>query len=935
MRSQLLSIVFILFSTVAFAQSGPTTGEELQATFDQLKELRSSSVLKEYPVRNVGPVVMGGRITDLAVNPEDLNEYYVAYASGGLFHTTNNGVTFKPIFDNQGALGIGDIALAPTNPDILFVGTGENNSSRSSYAGNGVYKSTDGGSTWTHSGLGDSHHIGRIIIHPQNPDIVWVASQGALYTHNDGRGVYKSTNGGQSWNKTLYINDSTGIIDLLINPQNPDQLWATAWERTRRAWNFKENGPGSGIYVSTDGGETWQKSQDGFMNNEFIGRVGIDLCQTQPNIMYAFVDNQTETKEEVEEEDDGSLKRKDFINMTSSQFLALDNKKLGDYLKNNNYPSKYNAGLVKKEVREGKYQPRALADYFGDANTALFNTKITGAELYRSEDFGKTWGKVNSYALDGVYFTYGYYFGEVRVAPDDPDLVYIFGVPFLKSRDGGKTVHRADTNQRVHGDHHALWINPDDSDHMILGNDGGLYVTHDAAANWNHINNTSVGQFYTVNVDMEKPYNVYGGLQDNGTLAGSSRSVPNRSRYWDFLFGGDGMYVAPDPRNSKNVIVGFQFGNYFRIDRNTNRRTRITPRHDIGEDKLRFNWRSPVVRSTHNPDIIYFGANRLFRSLNQGDSWEAVSPDLTTNYKPQGNVPFSTLTSISESPLSFGLIIIGTDDGNVQITRSSGGSWELATGLPKDLWVSSVQASPHDEATFFVSLNGYRDDDFRTYVYKSTDYGKSWTSVKGDLPEDVVNIILQDPVNPDLLYVGQDHATFISMDGGSNWHMLTDIPNVASYDMVVHPRDNELVVATHGRSIYIADVKPLQKITRNKINEPVIAFDGGSIRHSERWGQSFYPYLKPNEPKAKFMYYVGSPSAGVQVEIYDEAGTLLRKLEGKGTAGIHHITWDLKKMNYGKRKRGDDNIPKYVGKGKYQVKFINGSGTSTAKYEVR
>lgn len=906
------------------------SGQDVLDQYQKRDQLAETSILNNYPSRNIGPVVQGGRIVDIAVNENNPKEYIVAYASGGLFKTTNHGVTFEPIFDEVDALGIGDLAIAPSDANIIVVGTGENNSSRSSYAGSGVYKSTDGGKSWSHLGLENTQHIGRVIIHPSNPDVIWVASMGALYSNNEERGVYKSTDGGESWNKTLYINDSTGIIDLVINPQNPDQLWASAWERTRKAWNFKGNGPGSGIYRSDDGGASWNRIMDGFPEGKQVGRIGLDVAASSPNVIYAFLDNQAETKEKKEEDKSDKLKLSDFKDMTATQLLALDNNVLKDFLKDNGFPKKYTPELLKKEIRQGKYQPKAVAEYFGDANAALFNTSVIGAEMYRSDDYGDTWKKMNSYDLDGVYFTYGYYFGEVRVAPDNPDVTYIFGVPLLKSIDGGETYARIDTIGDVHVDHHALWIDPKDSQHILLGNDGGLYESYDAGANWRHINNMSVGQFYTVNVDMEEPYNVYGGLQDNGTLVGSSKSIPNRTEQWERIFGGDGMFVYPDPRNSNIVYTGFQFGNYFRIDRSKNDFTRITPAHDIGEQILRFNWRTPVKLSIHNPDIVYMASQRMHRSFDQGNTWETISPDLTKDL-PQGNVPFSTISEFSESPLKFGLIYVGTDDGNVQMTH--GDEWKMInTGLPKDKWVSSIQASPHNANTVFVTLNGYREDDFKAYLYMSDDYGKTWKSLKSNLPEVVVNDLNQDPVNPDLLYLGTDHGTYISLNKGLSWDLLKSIPNVASYDLLVHPRDNELVVGTHGRSIYIADVKPLQAIAGNT-SISVKLFDVDDVRHSSRWGESRYLYLKPFTPAMSFSYY--SASAGqATLSIKNEDGEVIRSWTSAVDRGFNKENWDLK-VSYAPKKKKAEGVYNYIKKGKYTLGIEINGNTDSRIFEVK
>jgi photosystem II stability/assembly factor-like uncharacterized protein len=942
MKQILLAVLMLSLAGSGFAQ--PSSEAEIEQSYKLRQSLAENSILKNFPVRNIGPTIQGGRIVDIEVNLNDTKEYYLGFASGGIFKTVNNGITFDPVFDTMDAIGIGDFALSQTDPKILYVGTGEKNSSRSSYAGSGMYKSTDGGKTWQPIGLIGTHHISRVIIHPQDNNTVWVAAIGALYTKNPERGVYKTTDGGKTWKKTLFVNDSTGIIDLVVNPKNPNQLLASSWDRSRKAWDFKEGGEGSSIYKSDDGGETWYKSIAGFPQGKQVGRIGLDVCWSTPNVVYAILDNQGEIPQaEIPKKDEGKLKVEEFKSMTRENFLKLDDKKLDDFLRDNRFPQKYTAKVVKKEVGEGKYLPSALYDYLGgDANANLFNTKIIGAEVYRSDDAGATWKKMNSYDLDGVFFTYGYYFAEMKVDPSNADKVYIYGVPLLKSTDGGVTWNHLDTlrgEQNIHVDHHALWINPKDGQHILLGNDGGLYASYDEGAYWKHINNMPVGQFYTVSVDMETPYNVYGGLQDNGVLKGSSKSVPNISKHWEEIGGGDGMYVLADPRNSRLVYWGFQFGNYFRVEPGK-ATARITPRNDIGEAAYRWNWRTPLVLSKHNPDIVYIAAQKVFRSLNKGEGWETISDDLTRNRK-QGDVPFSTISALAESPRKFGLIYAGTDDGNVWVNRN--GTWEnITTGLPQNKWVSSLSPSPHDEATVFVSLNGYRDDEFRTHLYMSTDFGKTWKSVKGNLPESVANVIIQDPVNADLLYCGLDNGTYASLDRGVTWHLFTSMLNVPAYDMLVHPRENELVVGTHGRSVYVADVKPLQALKTTSTS--VMAFAPESIRFSERWGQKQYPWAEANEPKVNILYYVGKPAEQINVEVYNEKKDLIRQMTGPGTAGFQTFKWDVKVNDAlqptpqkGKAKARVATAPilKYAGKAKYTIKFSNGTDSSEVQVEIK
>ncbi len=936
-----------LFVAITADLNGQATPEsEMESALEARRKSAASSLLKNYPARNIGPTVQGGRIVDIDVNLKNTREFYVAFASGGIFKTINNGISFDPIFDNNDALGVGDLVLSQLDPNVMYVGTGEKNSSRSSYAGSGIYKTTDGGKTWKHLGLTATHHISRVILHPEDDNTVWVASAGALYSKNDSRGVYKSTDGGNSWKKTLYINDSTGIIDLVINPQNPQQLWASSWERTRKAGSFKGSGVGSSIYKSNDGGETWIKSVAGFPQGKQVGRIGLEISKSKPNVLYAILDNQGEVSSKKEKKKKEGLSLDEVGKMSKSEFLKLDNQKIEVFLSENGFPKKYDAALVKKEIEAGKYTPKAFSEYFGgDANANLFKTKIIGAELYRSDDAGATWKKMNSYDLDGVFYTYGYYFAEMKVSPDNENLVYIYGVPMLKSRDAGMTWHRIDTLSGVnsiHVDHHAVWINPTDSKHILLGNDGGLYQSYDEGANWLHINNMPVGQFYTVNVDMENPYNVYGGLQDNGVLRGSSTSIPNVTKHWIELFGGDGMYVAPDPRNHKLVYTGYQFGNYFKLELDKKKSTKITPLHDIGAEPLRWNWCTPLILSKHNPDIIYMGAQKVFRSLDQGKNWEMISSDLTKN-KEQGNVPLSTISTLSESPLKFGLLYAGTDDGEVWVSKDGGGNWvSISAGLPVNLWVSSVSSSPHEEATIFLSLNGYREDDFKTYLYMSTDYGNTWKSIKSNLPESVANVVIQDPVNADLLYCGLDNGTYVSLDKGNSWNLLSAMLNVASYSLVVHPRENELVVGTHGRSIFVADVKPLQALKDGVHRYSIVAFAPKNIEYNETWGESKFGWSKPDVPACDILYYKSQSAELISVEIYNDKNLVVRKLMLPGEAGFHTFSWDLKILDSmtpektkSKAKAPEPTQPlKYATKGSYKVKFNLGREFSEITVDV-
>ncbi|MBA4300425.1 BNR-Asp box repeat-containing protein [Algoriphagus alkaliphilus] len=820
----LLAAGLISFGSLQAQDIKPTTEKALQESVDKHKAMLASTPLHNFKARNVGPTNMSGRIVDIEV-AQDINTYYVAAASGGIWKTEDNGQSFNPIFDHQGALGIGAMALSPSDNNILWVGTGEDNSSRSTYAGAGVYKSTDAGKTWQMMGLVHSHHIGQILIHPTNPEIVWVGSMGALYSKNKERGLYKTTDGGKTWKKTLYIDDNTGIIDIQIHPTNPDVLLAASWERFRQAHDFIGNGKGSSIWRSEDGGNTWKKAVVGFPQDEFTGRIGFDFSRSNPSVVYALLDNQAKSEKPADpprqrgnqQQEENPLKLEDFKDMTLDQALALDDKKLESLARRSQFSSKYTPAEIKRLLKTGKITTAQIANYNGgavDANAAMFGQPIIGAEVYRSEDAGKSWRKVSESDISQLYNSYGYYFGEIRVSTSDENEVFVLGVPLLVSRDGGKNFSRTDSIGRPHSDHQAMWINPQDSKHILLGNDGGLYRSYGGGARWDHMNTQMpISQFYSVMVDQATPYHIYGGMQDNGVWFGKSTNKPED--LWEPLFGGDGMVVAVDTRNNDIVYTGSQFGNYARINKKTGERKRITPGHDIGNAPNRWNWRTPAELSYHNQDIVYMGSQYVYQSFDQGNTWTTISPDLTKN-KKSGNVPFATLSVVEESQLEFGTLYAGSDDGNVWVTRNNGGNWtSLNAGLPQDRWVSSISPSRYKEGRVYITLNGYRYDEFNTYVFKSEDYGKTWKSIKANLPEESTNIIIEDPKMPNILYLGTDHGLYVSMDEGNNWNLFQgEIPNVAIYDMVIQERENHLIVGSHGRSVYLVDLKQIHDLAQ-------------------------------------------------------------------------------------------------------------------------
>ena len=738
--------------------------------------------------RNVGPFRAGGWVSDIEVpegpGVEHLYTFYVATRSGGLFKTINNGTTFEPIFDDQSVNSIGAIALAPSDSDILWVGTGGANSVRSTYYGDGVYKSTDGGATFRNVGLTDSHHIARIVIHPSDPDVVWVAAMGHLFTPNAERGVFKTTDGGRSWRKVLFINDDVGVIDLAINRDDTDLLYAVTYEKYRYPWHFEEGGPESGIYRSKDGGENWERLAGGLPGGK-LGRIGIDVYRSNPDILYAIIEN---------------------ANPRPTATVATGGR--------------------------GGRGPR-----------------IIGGEVYRSDDGGDSWTKMNAEGTN-VGGKAMYSFSQIRIDPNDDQRIIVSSDAVPNSSDGGRTW--SDTSwpptffPNMFGDVREMWIDPDNSDRIILGTDGGVQYSYDGGKTSDFYDNLPLGEFYAVGVDMEDPYNIYGGLQDHESWKGPINSWSGAVSLEDWVTVGtsDGMYNRVDPTDSRWLYNTWQHGGQHRVDQRTQTRVQIQPRRESSvawqgrattaegaliearQDSLpyRFTWNTPIVLSPHNSSIIYTGGQTLLRSLDRGDNWEEISPDLTTNdadkVAGRGNIQYCTITTISESPRAAGVIWIGTDDGRVWVTRDHGGTWSERTGAvagqgaPVEYWVSRVVASAHEPGTAYLTKSGYRRDDFRPFVYKTDDFGETWEAIPDGLPESPANVIVEDTNNPALLYLGNDVGVYVSSTGGDGWvPMRGDMPTVPVHDMVVHPREADLVVATYGRGVFVTDVSWLQEVT--------------------------------------------------------------------------------------------------------------------------
>ncbi|WP_339835282.1 glycosyl hydrolase [uncultured Maribacter sp.] len=932
----------LLFTSIYIgsAQVQPTTSQKIKESLVSKKAMDANSLVKNLALKNIGPSVMSGRVVDLAVNEDNPTEYYVAYASGGLWYTNNNGTTFTPIMDETQTQNIGDIAVHWPSGTI-WVGTGENNASRSSYAGIGILKSTDKGETWKNMGLSDSHHIGRIIVNPKNADEVTVGVAGHLYSPNKERGIYKTTDGGKIWKNTLFINDVTGVIDVAFAPDNFNIQFAAAWQKDRKAWDFIGNGEGSGIYKSTDAGATWLKismPSSGFPTGDGIGRIGLAVFDA--NTVYAVHDNQFRRKKSGEKKDkQEGLTKDDFKSLSKEQFLDLNDKELNDFLKTNNFQEKYRAANVKQMVRSNAVKPVDLALYLEDANSMLFDTPVIGAEVYLSNNGGKTWVKQNEDYIDDLFYSYGYYFAQISIDPKNVDAIYLSGVPIISSKDGGKT-YKSINGDNVHSDHHALWVNPNSPGHLINGNDGGVNTSYDDGESWIKNNSPIVGQFYAIAVDNQKPYNVYGGLQDNGVWMGPNNADESTEWHqtgqypWKSILGGDGMQVQIDSRNHNTVYTGFQFGNYFRLDLENDKRVYIQPKHELGETPYRFNWQTPILLSPHNQDILYMGSNKLHRSLNQGDTWETISADLTQGGR-SGNVAFGTLATISESPFKFGLIYTGSDDGLIYRTDNGGGSWEvISKNLPQNLWVSRVVASKYNENRVYATLNGYRSDDFTPYIYVSEDKGITWKNISSNIPMSPVNVIIEDSENENVLFVGTDNGLYVSLNSGSTWESFQNgMPYVAVHDLVIQKEEKHLLVGTHGRSIYKADIAQLQKLTPEVLKKELHIYSLENIIHSTQWGNSWSSWSKASTPGLDITFY-SSRDEVYQAKIKSSDDITVSETEVIANKGLNILSYDLGftkigKLNYLKKHKTELNQAKngntYLPKGSYTVE-VKGNG---------
>ena len=806
-----------------FSAEAQSAGQITDATFKTLQ------------FRSIGPAIMGGRIDDFAVVESNPHIVFAATASGGLWRTTNNGVTWEPLFDNEAVSSIGDVDIVQSNPDVIWVGTGEPNNRQSSSWGNGVYKSTDGGKTWANVGLKDTHHIGRIVIDQKNPDTVYVAAQGHLWGANKERGLYKTTDGGKTWTNTKFINEDTGFTDLAIDPNDSNTLYAAAYQRRRTAFGYQGGGPGSALYKTTDGGNNWTKLTNGLPAGD-AGRIGLDIYRKDSKTVYAIYEHSTESG------------------------------------------------------------------------------------VYRSDDKGESWKKQSATNPRPAYYS------QIRVDPSNADRVYVLGASWYVSDNGGKSFQSSPFG-RIHGDYHALWINPANSNHLLTGSDGGIHFSFDKGRTWDYVNTIALGQFYEVGFDFRKPYWVYGGLQDNGSWGApvyTTNSTGVSNDEWIRVGGGDGFYCVVDPKDPNTIYTESQNGNVNRLNLANGESKFIKPQTEEGaKERYRFDWNSPILISPHNNRRIYLGGNRLFISNDRGDNWTTVTPDLTkaivrdklpilgVEVKPNvlsghdGQENYSHIVTIAESPAKEGVLWVGTDDGNVQVSRDGGKSWknviEKIPGVPANTYVTRVIASHAAAGRAYVTFDGHRNDDFKPYVFVTENFGESWQAITNGLPHPA-NVIREHHRNHNLLFAGTEFGLWVSFNRGAAWRQLkNNLPTVPVDDIQIHPRDNDLILATHGRSIWVLDdMTPLEQMSETIAAAEAHLFD---TRLATMWriynhkGSTGHKTFIANNPPtgAVISYHLREKAKDkVRLTVHDRSGALVRDFVATNEVGIQRVTWDCR-----------------------------------------
>jgi photosystem II stability/assembly factor-like uncharacterized protein len=813
---------------------------------------RYEPIIAGLTARCIGPANMGGRITDLAVVESSPNSYYVAAASGGVWKTTDGGTTFQPVFDGQPTQCIGSVAVCQGKPSVVYVGTGEANPRNSVSWGSGVYRSTDAGKTWKACGLAETHHIGRVVVHPTDPEVAYVAALGHVWGPNRQRGLFKTTDGGKTWECVKYIDENTGFVDVCMDPSDPDTLYAAAWAVRRDTFSggspTRQTGSTGGLFKTTDGGKTWERLGGGLPEKVGYGRCGLAVSAKDPKVVYAVVQT-SET---------------------------------GGATTNFGQP----ATVVGKDGRPGT------------------PGKVETGGVFRSVDRGKTWMKVNDLVPRPFYY------GQIRVDPGDEKRVYVLGVQLFASTDGGRSFTAI--ARGTHPDHHALWINPKDGQHLILGGDGGLFTSTDRAQTFTANRGLVLGQFYGIAVDMRLPYRVYGGLQDNGNWGG-----PVATRYedgitladWQRLIGGDGFRAAADPADPDTVYVETQFGGLNRISLRGGPKgpmaKLIRPVPPKGGAPFRFNWNAPILLSPHDSKTLYFGAQYLFKSTNRGDSWERISSDLTAPPKDAQPGPGHTILALAESPVQAGVLWVGTDDGNLWVSKNGGKDWvDVSEKLPdpRARAIASIGCSHFNPGTALVAVDRHRNDDFKPYLYITIDYGETWRSISSDLPAGaVVGVVRQSSKDRFLMLAGTELGLFVTFDAGMKWYSLgkTGLPaSVRVDDLVIHPRERELVIGTHGRGVWIMDIAPIEQLTETVLSADAHLFDIKPAFIYKPVKRSTPPPLgfrAPNPPIGIPVQFLTTPKTVGKCELTcaNAQGKRVGLYLGKDTPGLDGCVFDV------------------------------------------
>ncbi|WP_152050673.1 VPS10 domain-containing protein [Tautonia marina] len=905
--------------------------------------------------RAIGPANMGGRIVALAVVATDPSTFYVGTASGGLLKTTNNGISFTHLFDRETTVSIGDVTVAPSDPNIVWVGTGEQNPRNSVSYGDGVYKSTDGGKSWTNMGLTESFQIGRILIHPENPEVVYVGALGRLYGPNEQRGLFKTTNGGETWEKVLELDENTGIIDAVMHPKEPDTLLVAAYERRRDEFDVGDPavkfGEKAGIYKTTDGGQSFSRITEGLPTCK-LGRIGLTYFRSNPDIVFAIVESERigegpklpEGKQPalmgIQGEDsevgagltairpDGPAARAglepgdvitaiDGSNVETYQDLIdiLRSKHAGETVTiNARRGDEGKTFMVTFDARRTQEGPRLpfAASLGGQLENKQDEQGAEGFEtggVFKSTDGGDTWTRINSLNPRPMYFS------KIRVDPSDEQRIYVLGVALHRSEDGGKTF-TADGAQGVHADHHAMWIDPRDGRHIILGNDGGTYVTYDRCEQWDHLNHLALGQFYHVAIDPRRLYSAYGGLQDNGTWGGPVATRNGQgptNEDWIRVGGGDGFRCRVDPDDPDLIYYTSQYGALQRVNLRTGERGSIRPPRSEG-GRYRWNWNTPFILSNQNPRIYYAAGNYVFKSLDRGNDLRIISPEITRTDR-------GSATALGESPVDGEVLYVGTDDGKLWVTRNGGGDWTDVTealGLPGPRGISTIEPSRFEAGRCYVAVDGHRNDDDNPYLFVTEDYGQTWEPITGNLRRGSTRCLREDVKNPALLYCGTEFALWFSVDRGESWQSLnSNLPTVAIHEIAVHPTAGEIVAATHGRSLWVLDVTPLRELTEEVRNAkahlyqplPAVRWKREPIR-----GGTNRKFYGENPTTGGVLYYSLTEEAKqIALTVVDAAGQTVQPLNATRQPGLHRVVWDLTRRPEGGRRftagRGSRGTP--------------------------